>query len=113
MKFGPAPLNESVGAIVAHAVRIEGLVLKKGEIVEAAHVRSLEAAGVREIVVAQLEEGDVSEDEVITWCREHLATYKAPRSIDFLEALPRNPSGKVLKRELRAPYWTGQTRQVG
>ena len=63
MKFGPAPLNESIGAIVAHAVRIEGLVLKKGEIVEAAHVRALEAAGVRKIVVAQLEDGDVSEDE--------------------------------------------------
>ena len=63
MKFGPVAVRESVGAIVAHAVRIGGLVLKKGEIVEAAHVRVLEAAGVREIVVAQLEEGDVCENE--------------------------------------------------
>ncbi|GAA0612106.1 long-chain fatty acid--CoA ligase [Sporichthya brevicatena] len=57
--------------------------------------------------------GTASEDAVISWCREHLATYKAPRSVDFLEALPRNPSGKVLKRELRAPYWADQARQVG
>lgn len=63
MKFGSAPLNESIGAIVAHAVRIEGLVLKKGEIVEAVHVHALEKAGVREIVVAQMEEGDASENE--------------------------------------------------
>ncbi len=63
MKFGPAPLNESIGAIVAHALRIDGLVLKKGDVIDAAHVRALEAAGVREIVVAQMEEGDVSEDE--------------------------------------------------
>jgi molybdenum cofactor cytidylyltransferase len=60
VKFGPAPLNESVGAIVAHALRIDGLVLKKGDVIDAAHVRALEAAGVREIVVAQMEEGDVS-----------------------------------------------------
>ena len=46
MKFGPAPLNESIGAIVAHAVRIDGLVLKKGEIVEAAHV-PLEGSDIR------------------------------------------------------------------
>jgi acyl-CoA synthetase (AMP-forming)/AMP-acid ligase II len=56
---------------------------------------------------------DLTVDDVITWCRDHLATFKAPRSVDFLDALPRNPSGKVLKRELRHPYWSGQARQVG
>jgi len=55
----------------------------------------------------------VTENDVITWCRDHLATYKAPRSVDFVDTLPRNPSGKVLKRELRAPYWADQARQVG
>jgi acyl-CoA synthetase (AMP-forming)/AMP-acid ligase II len=54
----------------------------------------------------------ITEDDVIAWCRRRLATYKAPRSVDFLDALPRNPSGKVLKRELRRPYWSGQVRQV-
>ena len=44
--------------------------------------------------------------------RGELAGYKRPRSVDFVAALPRNPSGKVLKRELREPYWAGQTRRV-
>ena len=45
--------------------------------------------------------------------RLRLAHYKCPTSIDFVEALPRNPSGKVLKRELRAPYWEGRERNIG
>ena len=38
--------------------------------------------------------------------------YKCPKSVDFADALPRNPSGKILKRVLRAPYWEGRERQV-
>lgn len=51
-------------------------------------------------------------DELIAFAREHLAGYKAPSSIDVVEALPRNPSGKILKRDLRKPYWGDQARQV-
>jgi acyl-CoA synthetase (AMP-forming)/AMP-acid ligase II len=54
----------------------------------------------------------VTETELIAYCRERIAHYKAPKSVDFVESLPRNPSGKVLKRELRAPYWVGHERQV-
>ena len=50
--------------------------------------------------------------EIIAYAREHLAPYKVPKTIDVIEALPRNPSGKILRRELRAPYWEGQERQV-
>ena len=53
-----------------------------------------------------------TEDELIAFCKEHLASYKAPKSVDVLEALPRNPTGKILKRDLRAPYWEGRDRQV-
>ncbi|MBK9610517.1 fatty acid--CoA ligase [Candidatus Amarobacter glycogenicus] len=49
---------------------------------------------------------------IIAFARERIAAYKAPRSVDFVEALPRNPSGKILKRELRDPYWHGRARQV-
>jgi acyl-CoA synthetase (AMP-forming)/AMP-acid ligase II len=43
----------------------------------------------------------VDEDELLTFCRERLARYKAPKAVTFVDVLPRNPSGKVLKRELR------------
>ena len=46
--------------------------------------------------------------EVTAFAREHLASYKVPRSVDFTDELPRTGSGKLLKRQLRAPYWAGQ-----
>ncbi len=50
--------------------------------------------------------------EIIAWARERIAAYKAPKSVDVIDALPRNPSGKILRRELRAPYWEGRERGV-
>ncbi|MEM9406150.1 MAG: fatty acid--CoA ligase, partial [Acidobacteriota bacterium] len=50
--------------------------------------------------------------EVIAYCRERLAHYKCPTSVDFTEAIPRNPSGKILKTELRKPFWEGRDRMV-
>jgi acyl-CoA synthetase (AMP-forming)/AMP-acid ligase II len=52
-------------------------------------------------------------EEVTAFAREHLAGYKVPRSVDFTDELPRTGSGKLLKRQLRAPYWAGRTAQVG
>ena len=49
---------------------------------------------------------------VIAWARERIAGYKVPKSVDFIAALPRNPSGKILRRELRAPFWEGRERAV-
>ena len=54
-----------------------------------------------------------SESDVIAFARERLAGYKLPKSVDFATSLPRNPSGKLLKRELREPYWQGVERRVG
>ena len=50
--------------------------------------------------------------EIIEFARERLAHYKCPSTVDITGALPRNPSGKVLKRTLRAPYWEGRGRQI-
>jgi acyl-CoA synthetase (AMP-forming)/AMP-acid ligase II len=50
---------------------------------------------------------------IIAHCRSLIAAYKAPKSVDFVAVLPRNPSGKVLRRELREPYWQGHERRVG
>jgi len=55
----------------------------------------------------------LAEDELMAWIRERLAHYKCPKSVDFVATLPRNPSGKLLKRVLRQPYWDTQGRQVG
>ena len=50
--------------------------------------------------------------EIIGFARERLAHYKCPSTVDVVDALPRNPSGKILKRTLRAPYWEGRDRQI-
>jgi long-chain acyl-CoA synthetase len=62
------------------------------------------------VVVKQGQE--LSAEDLIDWSRPRLAGYKRPRSVDFTDSIPRNPSGKILKRELRQPYWEQATRQV-
>ena len=55
---------------------------------------------------------EVTDAEIIDFARERLARFKCPTTIDWVDALPRNPSGKILKKDLRAPYWEGRTRNV-
>jgi long-chain acyl-CoA synthetase len=54
-----------------------------------------------------------TEAELIAYARERLAGFKLPKSVDFAAALPRNPSGKLLKRVLREPHWQGVDRRIG
>ena len=54
----------------------------------------------------------LTEEEVIRFCRSQVAHYKCPTSVDWADALPRNPSGKLLKTELREPYWRDHQRRV-
>ena len=63
-------------------------------------------------VVVKKPGADLTAGELITWARDRIAGYKLPKSVDFIEALPRNPTGKILKRELRLPYWGDRVRQV-
>jgi long-chain acyl-CoA synthetase len=63
-------------------------------------------------VVVRKPEQSVEAEEIIAFARDRMAHFKAPTSVDFAAALPRNPSGKVLKRELREPYWAGLPRRV-
>ena len=63
-------------------------------------------------VVERRRGAHVGADELVSFCKEHLAAYKCPRSFDFVDELPRDPNGKVLKRKLREPYWQGRTKRV-
>ena len=62
--------------------------------------------------VVKAPDSDVTEQEIIEFARGRLAHFKCPRSVDFVPELPRNPSGKILKKDLRAPYWQGRDRNV-
>jgi long-chain acyl-CoA synthetase len=55
---------------------------------------------------------EATETDILQFARERIAAFKVPKSVDFVDVLPRNPSGKVLKRALREPYWAGKDRNV-
>jgi long-chain acyl-CoA synthetase len=65
-------------------------------------------------VVVPAEGREIDPDALLEWCKERIAGFKRPRSVDVVDALPRNASGKILKKDLRAPYWEdAEGRQIG
>jgi len=63
--------------------------------------------------VIQLRPGiSASADELIAFCDRRLADYKKPRTVDFVDELPRDAAGKLLKRKIREPFWAGVSRRV-
>ncbi len=81
-----------------------------GEAVKACVVLRPRTGGTDVIDVDDID--DIAGD-LIAFCRTRIAGFKVPKSIDFMDVLPRNASMKVLKTTLRAPYWEGRTRGVG
>lgn len=63
-------------------------------------------------IVARKPGADPDPESIIAFARTRIAAFKVPKSVDFIDALPRNASGKILRRELREPYWAGRTRRV-
>ena len=63
-------------------------------------------------VVVRAEGAEPTPEALLAFARERLAGFKCPKTISFADALPRNPSGKILKRELREPYWAGRERRI-
>jgi acyl-CoA synthetase (AMP-forming)/AMP-acid ligase II len=128
MRTGDAAYHRD-GVIYIHD-RIKDMIISGGENVYPAEVENALAAhpAVSEVAVIGVPDDTWGEavkacvvlrpghepdgQALIDWLRARLAHYKCPKSVDFLPALPRNPSGKVLKRVLREPYWSGRPRQV-
>jgi len=97
-----------------YPVEVEAVLAEHAEVADVAVIGVPDhrwGEAVKAIVVRRAG-SQVSAEELIDFCRERLAGFKRPASVDFVETIPRNPTGKVLKRELREPYWTGQERRV-
>jgi acyl-coenzyme A synthetase/AMP-(fatty) acid ligase len=54
----------------------------------------------------------LTEEELIEFSKQHLAGYKKPTSVDFIEELPKNQNGKILRKDLKEPYWKGKRRKI-
>jgi acyl-CoA synthetase (AMP-forming)/AMP-acid ligase II len=63
-------------------------------------------------VVSLKKNMECSAEEIIALCKKNLAGYKAPKSVEFVESLPKNAAGKILKRELREKYWVESGRRL-
>jgi acyl-CoA synthetase (AMP-forming)/AMP-acid ligase II len=107
--------------------RVKDMIITGGENVYSPEVERVvaEFPGVAEVAVIGIPDdrwgeqvkavvaGDqLDAEKIVEFCRERLAHYKCPRSVDVVEALPRNATGKILKRSLREPYWRDRDRNV-
>jgi acyl-CoA synthetase (AMP-forming)/AMP-acid ligase II len=129
LRTGDAGYMDKDGYLYIHD-RIKDMIISGGENIYPAEVESAlcdhpdvaEAAvvgipddkwgeAVKAIVVMKPGKSATATD-IINFTRTRIAGFKTPKTVDFIEALPRNPSGKILRRNLRDPYWVGKDRQV-
>jgi fatty-acyl-CoA synthase/long-chain acyl-CoA synthetase len=102
------------GGMNVYPAEVEGALEHHPDVLEVAvfGVPSEEWGETVHAVVVVREGGSLDAEGVISFAREHLANYKQPRSVSFVDELPKTGSGKILKRELRAPFWAGRASQV-
>ena len=103
------------GAENIYPAEVENVLMSHRDVVEVAVIGVPDprwGETVKAIVVRRSGSG-VDGAELIDHARANLARYKCPTSVDFVDALPRNGTGKVLKRELREPFWAGHDRRIG
>jgi long-chain acyl-CoA synthetase len=129
LRTGDAGYMDEDGYVYIHD-RVKDMIITGGENVYPAEVESAiyghpQVADVAVIGVPDAKWGEAVKamvvpkpgktpdpQDIIAWARQHVAAFKAPKSVDFIAALPRNASGKILRRELREPFWKGVERRV-
>jgi fatty-acyl-CoA synthase len=96
------------------SVEIEKVLFEHPAVLESAVVAVPDArwGEVPKALVALRPGASATEEELIAFCRDRLARFKSPQSVDFFESLPKGGTGKILKARLRAPYWKGQEKRV-
>jgi long-chain acyl-CoA synthetase len=102
------------GGVNVYPREVEEVLLRHPAVVEAAVFGVPDerwGEAIRAALVVAAADGP-SAEEIMEFCRLELAGYKLPKSVEFLTALPRNASGKILRRELREPHWRGRDRRV-
>jgi long-chain acyl-CoA synthetase len=94
---------------------VENALYRHSAVHEAAVIGVPDAYWVERVhaLVVLREKAQATEEEIIGFCRDQIAHYKAPKSVEFVDSLPRNPQGKILKREVRARYWDQEALGVG
>lgn len=105
------------GGVNIYPAEIEGVLITHPAVRDVAVFGVPDAEFGEQVKAAvELEEGhepsDALAEELVAFSRRSLAGYKAPRSVDFLDALPRTPTGKLYKRLIREPYWSGQDKAI-
>ena len=98
-----------------YPVEVENVIAKHAAVIDVAVIGIPdEKFGERLLAILVLKDGHtLTIDALITFCRKQIAGYKIPRQMEVVETLPRNPSGKILKKILRQPYWEGRNREIG
>ena len=93
---------------------VEEIIYKHPAVLECAVVGAPDSVwgeAVKAVVVLKKEQ-TATEKEIMDLCKKHLAGYKKPKSVEFVESLPKTPIGKILRREIREKYWKGKERKI-
>ena len=98
-----------------YSIEVESALMEHPEITDAAVIGIPDekfGEAVKAFIVTK-DGKELPQEDVIEFCKSKIASYKTPKTVDLIEIIPRNPSGKILKKVLREPFWAGKDRQVG